>query len=444
MRRLYVLTLLILFSIFLPAYTFADTTYTVKKGDSLYKISKKFGVQIKDIKTKNNITSHRIKPGIKLHIPEQDKKQDLSSDTSHLQPMGVKPKLIMPETKDENSVNTAEDITQSYKVKKGDTLLKIAKNNSVSVKDIKKLNKLKTARIKPGQKLILRRGESEEQPKKHEIISAAHTEKEKAKGKTEYYTVKRGDTLSSISKKYSISIEEIKENNNLRSIKLKPGQQLLVKRVGPKTYVVKKGDNLYLIARKFDIEVDELKNINGFETDKLEPGQIIYLEPEKEVDKTTLSEAQIQKDIKETSASEELSDMGMRDKLILFAKKLKNIPYRFGGNNLFGIDCSGFVQKVYGMIGINLPRSARQQFQEGDPIDKAELSIGDLVFFRTYAPFPSHVGIYLGDNLFIHASSVKKKVSIDNLTTPYYFKRFIGAKRVIEEGEEEVIVIDGG
>src|SRR3972149_2317058 len=368
MRRLYVLTLLIAFSIFLPAYTFADTTYTVKKGDSLYKISKKIGVPIKDIKTKNNITSNRIKPGIKLQIPEQDKKQDVSSDTPHLQPMGVKPKLIIPETKDENSVNTAEDITQSYKVKKGDTLLKIAKNNSVSVKDIKELNELKTARIKPGQILFLRRGESEEQAKKHEIISAAHTEKEKAKGKTEYYTVKRGDTLSSISKKYSISIEEIKENNNLRSIKLKPGQQLLVKRVGPKTYVVKKGDTLYLIAKKF-----------------------------------------------------------------------KNIPYRFGANNLFGIDCSGFVQKVYGMIGINLPRSARQQFQEGDPIDRAELSIGDLVFFRTYAPFPSHVGIYLGDNLFIHASSVKKKVSIDNLTTPYYFKRFIGAKRFIEEGEEEVI-----
>jgi len=441
MKRFYSLLLFIAFSIFLTTYTFADTTYIVKKGDSLYKISKKLGVPIKDIKTKNNITSNRIKPGIKLQIPEQDKKQDVSSDTPHLQPMGVKPKLIMPETKDETSVNRAEDITQSYKVKKGDTLLKIAKNNSVSVKNIKKLNNFKTSRIKPGQKLILRREKSEEQSKKHNaIISAAHTKKEKTKEKTEYYTVKKGDSLASISKKYSVSIEEIKENNNLRSVKLKPGQQLLVKSVGPKTYVVKKGDNLYRIARKFDIEVEELKNINGFETDALKPGQIIYLEPEEEVDETTLPEAQIQKDIKETSASEELIDMGMRDKLILFAKKLINIPYRFGGNNLFGIDCSGFVQKVYGMIGINLPRSARQQFQEGDPIDKAELSIGDLVFFRTYAPFPSHVGIYLGDDLFIHASSVKKRVSIDNLTTPFYLKRFIGAKRVIEKrGEEEVI-----
>src|SRR3990170_4253377 len=92
MKRFCSLILFILFSIFLPAYTFADTTYIVKKGDSLYKISKKLGVPVKDIKTKNNIASNRIKPGIKLQIPEQDKKQDVS-DTAHLQPMGVKPKL---------------------------------------------------------------------------------------------------------------------------------------------------------------------------------------------------------------------------------------------------------------------------------------------------------------------------------------------------------------
>jgi peptidoglycan endopeptidase LytE len=438
MKKLFVFILLLLFFILLPAYTFADIRYTVKKGDSFYKISKKFGISIKDIKTKNNIASNRIKPGIKLLIPEQKKNQDVTHDASPAKPTQAK-----LDNKDETSVNTARDITQSYKVKKGDTLLKIAKNNSLSVKDLKEINNLKTAKIKPGQKLILSKEKSQEQPKKHDaIISAAHTEKEKAKEKTEYYTVKKEDSLASISKKYSISIEEIKDNNNLKSIKLKPGQQLLVKRVGPKTYVVKKGDSLYRIARRFDIEIDELRDINELETDSLKPGQIIFLEPEKEVDKTILPEAQIKKEIKEPSESEEVSKMGMRDKLILFAKKLINIPYRFGGNNLFGIDCSGFVQKVYGMIGINLPRSARQQFKEGELIDKAELSIGDLVFFRTYAPFPSHVGIYLGDDLFIHASSAKKKVTIDNLTTPYYLKRYIGAKRVIETGEQEII--DGG
>jgi len=95
-----------------------------------------------------------------------------------------------------------------------------------------------------------------------------------------------------------------------------------------------------------------------------------------------------------------------------------------------GIDCSGYVQKVFGLLDVSLPRTAREQFHIGEPVSKEELSIGDLVFFRTYASFPSHVGIYLGNDLFIHASSRSRKVSIDSLDTPYYVKRFIGAKRL--------------
>lgn len=102
-----------------------------------------------------------------------------------------------------------------------------------------------------------------------------------------------------------------------------------------------------------------------------------------------------------------------------------------------GIDCSAYVQKVYGLLEINLPRSAREQFHAGEMVEKDDLSIGDLVFFRTYASFPSHVGIYLGNDLFIHASKKGRKVTIDSLNTPYYLKRFIGAKRIIEgEGEK--------
>jgi len=75
----------------------------------------------------------------------------------------------------------------------------------------------------------------------------------------------------------------------------------------------------------------------------------------------------------------------------------------------------------------------------GESVSKEELSMGDLVFFRTYASFPSHVGIYMGNNLFIHASSKNRKVSIDSLDAPYYFKRFIGAKRVFKDEMNETI-----
>ncbi|MDH4101615.1 MAG: C40 family peptidase, partial [Nitrospirota bacterium] len=91
---------------------------------------------------------------------------------------------------------------------------------------------------------------------------------------------------------------------------------------------------------------------------------------------------------------------------------------------------SAFVQKVFGFLSVDLPRTAREQFRIGEKVAKSELREGDLVFFKTYAKFPSHVGIYIGDNKFIHASSVNKKVSVSTLDAPYYTKRYIGAKRL--------------
>ncbi len=166
-------------------------------------------------------------------------------------------------------------------------------------------------------------------------------------------------------------------------------------------------------------------------------GQKLYLE--EKVDEAVaenykkLEAEKIENEIREASQSEEFADKDLREKLVTFAKKMLNIPYKFGGSTIMGLDCSAYVKKVYGLLGVNLPRTAREQFEEGEAIEKEELSIGDLVFFRTYASFPSHVGIYLGNNLFIHASSRGKKVTIDSLETPYYLKRFIGGKRLLTE-----------
>lgn len=250
----------------------------------------------------------------------------------------------------------------------------------------------------------------------------------------ETYKIKRGDTLSKISKRFRVSIQEIREINNLKkSAKLKIGQNLIVKRTGPKTYTVKKGDNIYKIAKKFKMDVDELKDINLLDSDLLKTGQKLLLEPEIDIETLQIN---LDEEIKKISESEELSSLSIKERLILFAKKFLDIPYRFGGNSIIGIDCSAYVRKVYSLIGINLPRSARLQFHEGESIDRDSLSIGDIVFFRTYAAFPSHVGIYLGNDLFIHASSKDKKVSIHSLQTPYYFKRFIGGKRLIFDNAE--------
>jgi peptidoglycan endopeptidase LytE len=130
------------------------------------------------------------------------------------------------------------------------------------------------------------------------------------------------------------------------------------------------------------------------------------------------------------------ADAPIKDRLLRVAKRMLEVPYRFGGTTLWGLDCSGFVQKTFAFLNLDLPRSAREQFREGAKVAKADLSPGDLVFFRTYAKYPSHVGIYLGDNRFVHASSREKKVTVDSLDAPYYVKRYIGAKRLLfEEGD---------
>ena len=108
-----------------------------------------------------------------------------------------------------------------------------------------------------------------------------------------------------------------------------------------------------------------------------------------------------------------------------------NVPYRFGGSTLRGIDCSAYVQRVFGLMDVPIPRTAREQYAVGERIGRDDIQVGDLVFFRTYASFPSHVGIYLGENLFIHASSMVRKVAIDSIDQPYYRKRFIGARRLV-------------
>lgn len=106
-------------------------------------------------------------------------------------------------------------------------------------------------------------------------------------------------------------------------------------------------------------------------------------------------------------------------------------PYRFGGNSARGIDCSAFMRHLYKeSLKIQLPRTANEQYSHGIEVEIDDLQFGDLVFFRTrrYAPI-THVGVYLGDNLFAHASS-RDGVTISSLESAYYTRTFKGGKRL--------------
>jgi len=112
------------------------------------------------------------------------------------------------------------------------------------------------------------------------------------------------------------------------------------------------------------------------------------------------------------------------------AKTYMGVPYLWGGASPSGFDCSGFVQYVMKKNGIPISRTTATQYNEGIWVGKSSLKPGDLIFFSTYKPGPSHVGIYLGNNKFIHASS-SEGVTITSLSNSYFAPRYIGAKRIL-------------
>ena len=102
--------------------------------------------------------------------------------------------------------------------------------------------------------------------------------------------------------------------------------------------------------------------------------------------------------------------------------------YIWGGTGRGGFDCSGFTQYLYAKRGIKLPHSAKMQYGLGKAVSKKDLQEGDLVFFNTRGPL-THVGMYIGDGKFIHAANPRRGVTVDLLDSPYYAKRYEGARR---------------
>jgi cell wall-associated NlpC family hydrolase len=290
-----------------------------------------------------------------------------------------------------------------YTVKKGDTVSRIAKKFRITADELRAANSLDSDKLYRGRKLVLpsRDARSAASPVNKKRTSPAPEPETTAFNNADddmetgyvYHRFQSGETLASIAKKYGLSVRELRTINDLKRKKMMLGQNLIVgntfnndEDAGPKARRIKRID----ISGKID-------------------------------------------QVKALSESPELSDMTAKERLLLFAEKMLDLPYKFGANGVLGLDCSSFVQTVYSLIDMQLPRSAREQFKVGEKIAKDELKSGDLLFFRTYARFPSHVGIYIGDNQFIHASSVSKKVRIDSLDRPYYLKRYIGAKRLLDE-----------
>lgn len=288
-----------------------------------------------------------------------------------------------------------------------------------------------------------------------------------------HYKVKNGDTLSGISKKFNVSVKEIKKANNLQKSSIKPNQILkitskvpsksvAVKKNSSSYYVVKKGDTLSKIAQKNHIPLKKLLALNNH-SKSIRAGQKIVLtasaiQPQKKSTSPDVQDENIIEDVSENTDDdtlEEESDSGEdfltnvyrfvsgeefqgkwkstseMDRLIQKASGFLGVRYRLGGNSKRGIDCSALVQNVYRSFNVNLPRVARDQSKVGVEVDIDELAKGDLIFFNTNR-YLGHVGIYIGNNEFIHASSRTRRVRIDSLNHPFYQERFERAVRIKE------------
>jgi peptidoglycan DL-endopeptidase LytE len=210
-------------------------------------------------------------------------------------------------------------------------------------------------------------------------------------------------------------------------------------------YTVKKGDTLLRVARTQGTTVSAIKNINSLRTSNLKVGQKLRLSvastkpSEASVKKVTLESVTLQHPkVAELEKAEVLAGP-VRLQLAKAGLDFIGTRYRIQGESpKTGFDCSGFVKTVFRKFNIDLPRSSREQYRVGEKVGKDELQAGDLVFFSGGGKTPNHVGIYLGDNLFVHAARKARQVIVSSLDKNWYVQRFLGGRRLSELWGDEL------
>jgi len=195
---------------------------------------------------------------------------------------------------------------------------------------------------------------------------------------------------------------------------------------------------LYLASRNYPV----MLNINGhyriivgpYEDKETADFTVLKLLSDENISAGLINETDAEKITESSGVQEvEISDEVLGE-LVNVAFDFLGVSYKYGGMDVEkGIDCSYFMQKVYKSLGTVLPRTSRLQFKIGKEIKRDELIPGDLVFFRKYIRSSriGHVGMYIGNDEFIHASYGAKKVTISSLNETYFRKRFSGARRTL-------------
>ncbi|MGM0898464.1 MAG: LysM peptidoglycan-binding domain-containing protein [Bacillota bacterium] len=322
------------------------------------------------------------------------------------------------------AIGAADTEASSYKIQPGDTLWKVASSNQVSVSNLKSWNKLSSDAIYPNQVLRLTSPSSASTPAPSAPAAA----------KTSMYTVKAGDTLYKVAKAHSTSVAKIQQLNNLSNSTIHIGQKLKVSgtatavgaspspapaappaQANSTTYRVVSGDTLSKISRSYKVSVAQLMSWNNLSTSNIRVGQVLKIQGSAT---PAPSPVQVSNPAASSKAGQVLS----------IARTQLGVPYAWGGTTSSGFDCSGYLYYVYNRAGITIPRTNTIGYYASS-FTVSSPQPGDLVFFKnTYRPGISHVGIYVGNNSFIHAGG--DRVQITSLNDSYWGKHFDSYKRL--------------
>lgn len=265
-----------------PPEGITTNTYVVQKGDSLYSIANKLGTTVSELKKENNLTSNTLQIGEVLRIPtkeiyEGEENVYIVQKGDTLYSVAMANNTTVDELKKANNLTSNILSTgqllkipsallpeSTYIVKKGDSLYSIANKYNTTIDELKRINNLTSNILSIGQVLKLPSDKVSDIEKEENTIS---------------YTVQKGDSLYSIARKYSTTIDKIKDLNNLTTNLLSIGQVLLIPTDTnlETTYIVQKGDSLYSIAKKYDTTIDRLKQLNNLKSNLLSIGQILIV-----------------------------------------------------------------------------------------------------------------------------------------------------------------------
>jgi len=374
--------------------------HSIKNGETLFIIAHKYHTTIAEVEKANGLKKdERLKIGRVLKVP---------TNTYNV----AKAKKVKSKT-----VN--------HSIKNGETLFTIARKHHTTIAEVEKANRLKKdERLKIGR--VLKVPTNTYNVPKIKVVKKPPTHKKKTK--LVNHSIKKGDTLFSIARKHQTTIAKVRSINGLKKDeRLKIGRVL---KIPTKTYKI----TTTKLAKKNNTKKNKIKVVKH--TKKSNRKLVASLS---KLETIPLDKNKVVTSKKSTSFSfpdifsSSNSSSNKSAKITAIAKKKLGRRYVWGATgkkNTF--DCSGFTKYVYSKNGISIPRTSINQSKYGKYVSRKNLKKGDLVFFDTSKRrkgYVNHVGIYLGNGKFIHASSAKKKVVITSLNKKFYSQRYKGARR---------------